>query len=123
MANSIQWEERGLQRQFTGKISGREILGSNLSLQGNEKFDQLRFIVNDFAGVTAFELTDHDIAAIASIDNVASKTNAYIRIAIIVKLESLRVWANLYIEKMQGSSFKCKIFDNSESAYRWAREY
>ena len=121
MANSTQWEEQGLQRQFTGIISGDEILRSNLSLQGNEKFDQLRFIVNDFTDVTTFELTDRDIAAIASIDNVASKTNANIRIAIIVKMESLREWANLYIEKMQGSTYKCKIFDDVESASLWAK--
>jgi len=123
MTNSAQWQERGLQRMFSGQISGDEIVNSNLSLQGHEKFDQLRYIVNDFLDVIDFELTDHDIATIASIDHVAAKTNANIRIAIVLKLDSLREWANLYIAKMQGSPYKFEIFEDLETANLWARDF
>ncbi len=113
------WEARGLYRVFSGKVTASEILSSNLVLQGDSRFDDLKYVINDFTQSSEFIATDSDIQTIAAMDNAASISNADIKIAIITTSEPLLIWANLYCKAIQHTPYVCKIFANKNDAYAW----
>lgn len=123
MSYENRWEGQGLYRLYTDKISGKEVLESNLSIQGDSRFDDIRFIVNDFTNITEFEISEYDISKIVAIDNAAAKSNANIKIAIAATNADLLEWIRLYSEKMENSLYKnIRVFDTVDEAYKWARE-
>lgn len=119
MTVEYSWEATGLYRHFTNKINGQEVLNDNLNLQGDSRFDDIKYVINDFTDIADFDFSDIDIQKISITDKVASISNPTIKIAIITTIESLLVWIELYCKSMEGSLYDCKIFDNSEDAYKW----
>jgi len=113
------WEATGLYRIFTGKINGNEVLGDNLKLQGNARFDDIKYVINDFTQIVDFDFYDLDVQKISINDKVASKSNPYIKIALISAHEPLLKWLRSYADSMEGSIYKCDIFDNTDDAYKW----
>ncbi|MDH5219209.1 MAG: hypothetical protein OEX19_16005 [Gammaproteobacteria bacterium] len=119
MAVSNTWEERGLYREFLGVIDGEEIWGANLALHGDERFDQIKYVLNDFTHIDGFEIEDVDVDAIVVMDKTASISKPTLHIAIVVGLVPFRDLAIKYQQKMQGSTYVCEIFDNIKDARAW----
>lgn len=113
------WKNKGLDRVFSESTSGEEILGSNLSIQGDHRFENINYIINDFTNVVSFEISDLDVEILATIDNVSTLSKKRLQIAIVVTNEELIKWTHLYLQKMQGSSYECQIFSNYDDAYKW----
>ena len=122
MSMQYKWEKNGLYRQFTNKICGEEVLNINLNMQGDSRFDDIRYVINDFTKIVDFDFSDIDIHKISAVDNAASKSNPNIRIALVSTLEPLLVWIKLYCEKMKDSPYECEIFNNIDDAYKWVSE-
>ena len=116
------WKDRGLNRTFTKSTSGQEVLESNLALHGDERFDRIDYVINDFLGIAEFEVSKADIEIISTIDNVSAISKKNLKIAIIATNSSLLEWINLYLEKMQGSAYECSIFSQYDDAYQWATQ-
>ena len=119
MLYKTKWEDKGLYRKFTKIVSGEEVLGSNLAIQGDERFDKIKYVLNDFTETDEFDVSEIVLNKIVAIDNAAALSNPNLRIAIVATLESLLAWIRLYGEKMQDSSFECQIFVNLDDAYKW----
>ena len=119
MAHQYHWEENGLLRVYTDKISGDEVFDSNLKLHGDMRFDDIQYVINDFTRVTDFAVSEQDIAKIAIVDNVASKSKPVLKIAIVATLEPLLDWINKYLSGMQGSPYECQIFASLDEARQW----
>lgn len=119
MAYLNTWKDKGLHRQFTNYITGKGVLDQNLSIQGDPRFDGLRYVINDFTQITDFDFTDVDIKRIVVMDNTAALSNPKIKIALIVILEPLLEWASIYCEYMKDSPYPCRIFDNMNDAKKW----
>lgn len=119
MSHQNKWEENGLYRIFTDKISGEEILTSNLTIQGDSRFDDIRYVINDLTKITEFEATEIDILKISAVDKVSARSNSYIKIAIVATSDSLLKWIQKYCIQMQDSPFECKIFETVDDAYEW----
>lgn len=121
MAHENNWQETGLCRIYTGTVSGEEIFESNLAIHGDPRFDDARYVINDFTRMTAFEILEEDVQKIAIVDNVASISNPKVKIAIVSTDKSFLEWANRYCEAMQGSLYQCKIFSNIDDADKWVK--
>ncbi|MFW2372445.1 MAG: hypothetical protein ACN4GM_04935 [Gammaproteobacteria bacterium] len=119
MSHQNTWEENGLYRKFSDKISGEEILTSNLAIHGDARFDDIRYVINDFTQVVKFEAAEIDILKIATIDNVGAISNSYLKIAIVATSESVLDWIHQYCKQMQDSPLECKIFESVNDAYGW----
>lgn len=119
MSHHNTWEENGLYRKFTDSITGEEILTSNLTIHGDSRFDNLKYVINDFTQIVEFDADEIDILKISTIDNVGSRSNSYLKIAIVATSESLLVWVHLYCKQMLDSPLECKIFNHVDDAYRW----
>ena len=119
MAHLNKWEDKGLYRQFTNNVTGREVLNINLTIQGDPRFDDIKYVINDFTQITDFDFSDIDIKRLVVTDNAAAKSNPNLKIALILTLEPLLEWANLYCEYMKDSPYICEIFDNISDARKW----
>lgn len=110
------WETKGLHRTFTGTITGREVLGSNLSLQGDSRFDEIRYILNDFTGIDGFDISDLQVAEVSAIDNVAAKANDRLKVIIVANDPGFLKFVDMYLAHMENSPFEIIVFHDMESA-------
>jgi len=117
------WENKGLYRKFENKISGEEVLTSNLTIQGDPRFDDIRYVINDFTQIVDFEVSGADINIIAATDNAAAISNPSIKIAIVSTHDPLLAWIKHYCEIMKDAPFECKIFDNINDTYKWVSDH
>jgi len=113
------WKDNGLDRVFSTMTTGKEILESNLALHGDSRFQSIKYIINDFSAVVDFNVTDHDIEIISTIDNVSAASKDELKIAIVATNEDLIKWIYLYLEKMEGSLYECQIFNQYDDALQW----
>ena len=113
------WEEKGLYRVFSNKISGEEILRSNLELHGHPRFTRLGYVINDFLNIAEFEISNLDVLKVSTLDNVATQTNDQIKIAIVATDEALLHWIHQYMKQMTDSPYPCKIFATVDDAQQW----
>ena len=61
MAHNNIWNDKGVHRMFTDKITDDEILRSNLYLHGEPRFDHLTYVLNDFTEIDDFYISEHDV--------------------------------------------------------------
>lgn len=113
------WEDRGLHRTFTGKVTGSEILNSNLALHGDPRFDHIQYVLNDFLTITDFDITTKDVNTISTIDNVAAISKTRLKIAILANNIDLLKWVNAYLKMMQDSPYEAAVFSTRDDALRW----
>ena len=113
------WEKKGLYRKFENNINGEEVLMSNYSIQGDPRFDDIKYVINDFTQIIDFEVSSADINVIAATDNAASISNPDIKIAMISTHDPLLAWIKRYCEIMKDVPFECKIFSNIDDTYKW----
>lgn len=113
------WGEKGLHRKFTGSITGKEILASNLSIQGDVRFDHIKYVFNDFLSITEFKITTDDVNIISTIDNVAAISKKSLKIAIVADNTGLLKWINEYLKMMQNSPYDAAVFSTYNDAHNW----
>ncbi len=120
MAYQYIWKEHILYRVFTEDISGDEVLNSNLELQGDARFDDIKCLINDFSNISQFTLNVNDIDHFVAIDNASALSKKRLNIAMIATNQELLSWIYLYCAKMESSPYQCRLFDNIQSAQEWA---
>lgn len=111
-----EWKENGLHRQFTGSITGKEVLESNLYIHGDERFDNIRYVFNDFTRIDGFDVTELNIAEISTMDNVAAMYSKKLKIIIVANNEDFLHWARLYLTHMENSPFDVDIYEDIDCA-------
>lgn len=120
MAHTLTWQSNGLFRKFTAQISPEEILKSNLDLHVHPRFEEIKYIINDFTEVTELVINTDHTKIYASIDDVISDTKGKFKIAIVAKLNAHVKLANSYREQMKNKFFECEIFKALKEAQIWA---
>ena len=119
MSYTNTWETGGLYRKFTDTISGDEILKSNFELHTDPKFQEIKYIINDFMEVTGHSIQASQTKVYAVTDDMISKTKGKLKIALVVTQDPLIALANSYREEMIGKLFECEIFHTIEDAREW----
>lgn len=119
MSHKNAWESEGLYRKFTGVITGEEVLESNLELQKNPGFKDIKYIINDFTEVTGHSIEVSHTKVYASTDDIVSNTKGKLKIALVVTEASLMSLAKNYREHMIDKVFECEIFQSIEDARKW----
>jgi hypothetical protein len=82
MGYEISWEPpNGVIKRHFGEVIGSEVLAAITKIEGDERFDTLRYVINDFLDCTGLTVSPVEIVEIAAIDNAAAATNPNIRVA------------------------------------------
>lgn len=112
------WKEIGLHRQFTGNITGREVLESNLWIQGDGRFKNIKYIFNDFTQIENFDISNKDVELVSVTDDIAATYSSELKIIIVATNEGFLKWVRLYLSKMENSPFNIVLFEDMEKALK-----
>jgi hypothetical protein len=118
LAHQIFWEEDGAYRKFAGHVSDDELVGSVAGMHGDRRFDDLRYVINDFLGVESFDVTEENVLYIAAIDGAAARSNPHIRIALVTVEPEMTALAMRYIGS-PWTVYPTQIFHSLDAARTW----
>lgn len=119
MAYEVLWEPpRGAYRKYTGHVTDDELVESVSRLYGDPRFDDLRYIINDFLSIESFAVTEDTVTYIAAISGAAARSNPNIRVALLVSEARGKSLAELYVDA-PWTVFPAQIFPDIETARVW----
>lgn len=118
MGYEIIWEPKGVVRRFSGHIDKDEILRAVARTQGDSRFDDLQFIINDFLDGSGHSVDLSEIEETAAIENAASLINSKIRIAFVAAAPEFIAQANRY-SSLPLIVFPTRIFATRDDARAW----
>ena len=115
MPFSLVWESRGVTKVFSGHLTFKDLISSSHLVEGDERFDRLRFVIYDLLAVDGVDVNEDDIEELVSIDAAATTTNKNIVGAVVSTDEQI-----LALVKAYGSSplnaYPIKVFSTVEAA-------
>lgn len=83
MPYKIIWEAQGVIKHFSGQVDSEELLRAGTDTEADPRFDNYRYVINDFLECTGFSIASPVVDEIAAIDWAASRANSRIRIAVV----------------------------------------
>ena len=118
MPYTTQWTPHGVIWKYTGVLTGEELLQSNISIYGDERFDSLLYQIVDLSEVESLTVTPTIMRKIAHLDMAAAHTNPRIRVASI----GGDALTNIYCENANETHWPTQDCDNMEDALAWVNE-
>lgn len=118
MGYELIWEPRGVLKRFFGPVTDADVTASIAQIHGDERFDSLRYIINNYLDATECSLSPASVEEIVAIEHAASIINARIRIALVVVAADFIAFADQYA----GSALKTyptRIFSSLDEARTW----
>lgn len=110
------WKNNGLHRTFSGTITGKEVLISNINIQCDQRFNDIDYVLNDFTGIESYSVSNFHVSEISAMDNAAAHKNNNLKIIIIATDEGFLKFVELYLGQMEDSLFDCLVFNDMDSA-------
>lgn len=89
MAYELVWEPDGVIKKFSGVVSAREFIEAVENVQGDFRFDDARYVINDFLAVTKHELSEDALTEVAVLQYGAFASNPNCRIVFVTTEEAL----------------------------------
>jgi hypothetical protein len=86
--------------------------------EGDQRFDSLRYVINDFSGCISLNVMPSVVEEIAAIDHAAASMNRNIRIAIVATLPEVLAVANAY-KSDPLHVYPTRIFGTMTEARTW----
>lgn len=117
MAFTLEWEERGVLKRFSGPVSFQEYARSQEMVLGDPRTDDLRYIINDLLGVESYSITTEQAEYLAAFNYGASRSNPGIRVAYVTTDGKIRFLIRLMSPL---SSYEIRAFATVAEARAWA---
>ena len=89
MAYELVWEPDGVIKQFSGTVSAREFVEAVENVQGDFRFDDVRYVINDLSSVTKHEITEDVLTEVAVLQYGAFASNPNCRVVFVTTDEEL----------------------------------
>lgn len=122
MAYTTTWLPHGVIWVYSGKLTGNELLQSNLDIFGDERFDNLRFQIVDLTNVDSLEVTEKHMRKIAHLDMAAARSNPRVKVAVVTTSDEGLGITNYYDQQTaEKSPWTTKIFSTFKEAQAWVR--
>ena len=118
MGCSIAWEQSGVYRAFFDRADCDEFMQSLKEVHGDARFDDIRYVINDFTACTEIVFDAEAIREMSAMDMAASVSNPRIRIAIVGASEFVKAGIEAYMAKGL-SPYPIQLFASLDEARRW----
>ncbi len=118
MSYEITWEPFGVVKRFYGCLTGDDLKQSGMKLHGDERFDVIKYVINDFLGVEDVSVTEDDIEEINAIDNAASRSNRKLKLSVVATNEGILELAARYANSAD-NIHPFGIFTTIDDARNW----
>ena len=115
------WENKGVLKRLSGHVSADEFVHSVEAIQADPRFDDIRYVINDFSQVSSHELDEDLLQELAAIQYGAQASNPQVR-AVYVGLKSDPVLAQLLQSVLIGSQrsvYRVALFETLPQARDW----
>lgn len=83
MAYELVWEPDGVLKRFSGTVAADEFLRSVKQVQGDSRFDDMRYIISDFSAALADKIGDDVLTELSAMHYGAYASNPNCRIAFV----------------------------------------
>jgi hypothetical protein len=114
----LHWEDRGVVKRYFGHVSSEELLAPVIATEADERFDRLRFVINDFLQAKSVAFTQSDIDTIAAHDMGAALTNPHIKVAVVAAQPEVIDLVRRYM-KAAALAYPTSIFSTMAEARAW----
>jgi hypothetical protein len=114
----LHWEDRGVVKRYFGQVSSDELLAPVVATEADERFDTLRFVINDFLEAKSVAFTQADIDAIAAHDLGAAATNPHIKVAVVATQPEVIDLVRRYMQAAV-RAYPTSIFSTMAEARAW----
>jgi len=114
----IVWEPHGVIKRYSGLLTDNDMIQSVIDAEKDVRFDELRYVINDFLATTGVSLTNESVEEISVMDSGAACTNPNIRIAVVTSLPEIKELATLYANSPL-NAFPTRIFHTLGEARSW----
>lgn len=119
MGYETRWEPpRGVVKRFFGYVSNKELLQSVIDTESDPRFDDLRFVINDFLDVRNISVSRNDVEYISAVDRAAAATNPNIRIAVVANRPEIIALADQYANSPM-NAYPTRVFATLVEARAW----
>jgi hypothetical protein len=118
LSYEIIWEARGVVKRFLGHVTSHDMLQSVVETEMNVRFDDLRYVINDFLGITGISSLPQDVEEISVIDKGASMSNSRIHIAVVATSPEVIALASDYANSPL-NVYPTRIFSSLGEARSW----
>lgn len=117
MPHKMQWEKEGVYWQYSGDVTGQEIVNSSAKIYGDPRFDDLKYKLVNFLDASAVTMSDEEIAKIAYQHKAAEISNPRIKNAIVMTVA--RDLADKFAAFFADSCWEVRVFEDMKSANQW----
>jgi hypothetical protein len=121
MGYDIRWQHRGVVKRFHGRLTSEDMLQSVVDIEADPRFDDLRWVINDFLAVTEVACHAEVVDDISAIDAAAAMSNPHIRIAVVTDSPAITAMATQYAESDM-NAYPTRIFPTFDDATDWLDE-
>jgi len=118
MSYEITWEAFGVVKRFYDHLTGDDLKQSAMKLYGDERFDNIKYVINDFLGVTEISATGVDVEEINAMDMAASYSNKGMKLAVVANKERIVALATQY-KSSPDNIYPVGIFSTVADARNW----
>ena len=121
MPCEIIWEHKGVLKHLSGHVSADEFVHSVETIQADPRFDDIRYVINDFSQVTSHELDADLLQELAAIQYGAQASNPQVRV-VYVGLKNDPELARLLQSILVGakrSVYRVALFDSLPQTRDW----
>ncbi len=119
MGYEISWEPpNGVIKRHFGGVTGSDVLAAITKTEGDERFETLRYVINDFLDCTGLTVSSIEIEEIAAIDHAAAATNPNIRVAVVATHPDVVATANSYANDPL-TIYPTRVFSSMSVARSW----
>lgn len=112
------WEGHGVYRKYVGTMTGKEIIQAVQEVEGDHRFDSIRYVINDYLDVSGADVSDREVKIIAAIDRAAALTNPDIKVAMVTNSKKIFDMATMYCE-MPDVPYPSRTFTELDEARDW----
>ena len=117
MPYTIAWEPKGVCWEYSGNVTGDEIVEASTSIYGDPRFDDLRYKLVNFIGADAIDMNEKQVDIVSSQHKAAAISNPHIKTAIVSKTVTENI--KKFVFNLNDSPWPVKVFDDIEEANKW----
>ena len=119
MGHGMIWSKRGIEWSYSGRVSGQEIIESQLGIYGDPRFDELKYQLIDLSSVDCFEVSEQDMKKVAHLDKAAARSNSKIRLAVVATSEQAIELLDQYTKYGGEKHWENAAFASRTAAEEW----
>lgn len=121
MSFETTWEEEGVCWTYTGTLTSRAILASNVEFYSDPRSDSASYQIVDLLNITQVDLDETTMEKLSAIDYAQSKSTGNIKVAFVCNYPEMIDFIKKYIKQSMQlhSNWSFRIFDNINDARAW----